>query len=63
MQLEDEDYYYIIGVVLRYHGKVIGIYGPLFWVRGSLFLKCDGEPEYEDGYPILDNVKHCKTDV
>ena len=42
---------------------VIGIYGPLYYIRGSVFLKCDGEPKYKDRHPIIDDSICCKPDV
>ena len=63
VQFDDGEYRCLIGIVYRYFGKIEGFEEPYYWVRGSLFRKCYEEPEYEDGYPIIDNIKCCETDV
>jgi len=57
---DDDNHYKLIGVVYRYNGEYDEL---LYWVRGSLFLKCNEKPEYKGGYPIINGIKRSKTDV
>ena len=61
--MKEEEYNYITGTVHEYYEKIEGSNDLDYWLRGSLFLSSDEEPEYEDIYPIINTRKCHKNNV